>query len=158
MRSATTTGRAPGSIGSWQIIRASIGMSMEKGCPVLSPSRFVRSDIVNTDLTRRSFIVGTVCTCWTCAVIRSVDVDAKPRSQLLADVSPELELILTRGNLPPPKYEASTIKRESVWVTMRDGIRLRTDLYLPPVPKAPTIAMRTPYDRARYEKTFIVFA
>ena len=31
---------------------------------------------------------------------------------------------------------------------MRDGVRLRTDLYLPPVVPAPAIAVRTPYGRA----------
>ncbi len=107
-------------------------------------------------MTRRSFLSSSACACLACTLMRTMDASAA--SSRLTDSSADLNLILTRGNLPPPKFDASAIKRESVWVTMRDGIRLRTDLYLPPVPKAPTIAMRTPYARARYEKTFITFA
>jgi predicted acyl esterase len=69
------------------------------------------------------------------------------RTLLLAEVSPELERSLTQGTLPPPQFGASAVKCESVWVTMRDGNRLATDLYLPPVRPAPVIAMRTPYGR-----------
>ncbi len=39
------------------------------------------------------------------------------------------------------------VRRETIFVTMRDGIRLATDLYLPPVRPAPAIAVRTPYGR-----------
>lgn len=84
----------------------------------------------------------------------------------LANVSPDLERILTRGALrppllaPPPRFEVSQIRCETAWVTMRDGARLATDLYLPPVSPAPAIAMRTPYDRAaeRYVGVFFSFA
>ena len=37
---------------------------------------------------------------------------------------------------------------ETVLVSMRDGVRLATDLYLPPVRPAPVVAMRTPYGRS----------
>ncbi len=52
------------------------------------------------------------------------------------------------GGETPPSFDAAQIERRTVWVAMRDGVRLATDLYLPPVRPAPTIAMRTPYGRA----------
>jgi predicted acyl esterase len=67
--------------------------------------------------------------------------------QRLVDVSPELERLLTSGDLPPPRFTGSDIKCQTVWVTMRDGIRLATDLYLPPKIPAPVIVARTPYGR-----------
>lgn len=81
-------------------------------------------------------------------------------SRKLADIAPELERILTRGDLAPARFEAADIRRSTVWVTMRDGIRLATDIYLPPVSSAPTIAMRTPYDRANPKllDTFVALA
>ncbi|MGH8319613.1 MAG: CocE/NonD family hydrolase [Steroidobacteraceae bacterium] len=45
-------------------------------------------------------------------------------------------------------FDASQIARETVMVAMRDGIRLATDLYLPPRLPAPVVVMRTPYERA----------
>src|SRR5579872_4424425 len=65
----------------------------------------------------------------------------------LADESPELELILTKGSTPPARY--SEIARKTVSVTTRDGVRLATDLYLPPLKQAPAIAIRTPHGRAK---------
>jgi predicted acyl esterase len=47
-----------------------------------------------------------------------------------------------------PRFDASELRRETVFVEMRDGIRLATDLYVPPRTPAPAIAMRTPYGRA----------
>ncbi len=43
---------------------------------------------------------------------------------------------------------------------MRDGVRLATDLYLPPKLPAPAIALRTPYGRAsdKYVGVFLAFA
>lgn len=82
--------------------------------------------------------------------------------QRLVDAAPELERLLTRGDLPPPRFAASDIKRETVWVSMRDGVRLATDLHLPPVSPAPAIAVRTPYDRNSanygYLASFLSFA
>jgi predicted acyl esterase len=48
----------------------------------------------------------------------------------------------------PPQHEASQIHRETTLVAMRDGVRLATDLYLPPSLPAPAVVQRTPYGRA----------
>src|SRR5262249_40680723 len=74
-------------------------------------------------------------------------VDAQ--SALLSDVAPELAHVLARpAFLTPPRFDASAISVETVMVTMRDGVRLATDVWLPPVLPAPAIASRTPYERA----------
>jgi predicted acyl esterase len=78
--------------------------------------------------------------------------------QRLRDLAPELDLILTRGSDAPVAFEACDIHLETTWVRMRDGIRLATDLYLPPRPSAPTIAVRTPYGRSSRAETFVAFA
>ena len=46
-----------------------------------------------------------------------------------------------------PRFAAADIKLETVFVPMRDGVRLATDLYLPPQVPAPVVAVRTPYAR-----------
>jgi putative CocE/NonD family hydrolase len=61
----------------------------------------------------------------------------------------DLERMLIRGDLPAPQFSFSAIRCETVWVTMRDGVRLATDTYIPPVISAPVVAMRTPYGRDR---------
>lgn len=67
----------------------------------------------------------------------------------LSDIAPELARILKRNvALTPARYDVSEIHCETLMVPMRDGTKLATDLYLPPLEKAPAIAMRTPYDRA----------
>jgi uncharacterized protein len=65
-----------------------------------------------------------------------------------------------RGDDTQPRYAVSEIHCETVWVVMRDGVRLATDIYLPPSRPAPVIAMRTPYGRAldRLVGVFIAFA
>jgi len=68
-------------------------------------------------------------------------------SRRLVEVAPELDRILTQGGDTQPRFAVSDIRCETVWVTMRDGVRLATDVYLPPVRPAPTIAVRTPYGR-----------
>jgi len=73
----------------------------------------------------------------------------------LAEVSGELERILTSGSLPKAQFRVSEIKCTTVWVTMRDGVRLATDLYFPPVSRAPVVASRTPYGRGRDDKGFV---
>lgn len=70
--------------------------------------------------------------------------------QRLADIAPDLKRILESEPHTPARYEASAIRRETVFVTMRDGIRLATDLYLPPDLPAPAIAVRTPYERTQF--------
>ena len=57
-----------------------------------------------------------------------------------------------------PRYDESAIKRETVFVAMRDGIRLATDLYIPPVTPAPVIAMRTPYGRRKQDPSLMALA
>ena len=71
----------------------------------------------------------------------------------LGEVAPEVERSLTDiDNVPGSNIlnlcTVSAIRRETVWVTMRDGIRLATDIYLPPRHPAPAIAVRTPYGRS----------
>lgn len=82
----------------------------------------------------------------------------------LGDIAPQLRDILTRNSGDPkatPQFAESQIRRATVWVAMRDGIKLATDLYLPPVLPAPAIAARTPYGRARaggHVQTLLAFA
>lgn len=79
----------------------------------------------------------------------------------LTAVAPELERILTLGGAvsgTAPRFSDTEIRRETVWVTMRDGVRLATDLYLPPSTPAPAIAFRTPYGRTQRAQTFNSFA
>ena len=65
-------------------------------------------------------------------------------SPRLVDVAPELEALLNGGSGAPPRYAREEIRRETVQVTMRDGIRLATDVYLPPALPAPVVVVRTP--------------
>jgi len=75
-------------------------------------------------------------------------MDAFQKSRPLAEVAPGLARILKRSViLTPAAFAVSDIRCESVMVTMRDGVRLATDLYLPPTLPAPAIAVRTPYGR-----------
>jgi len=64
-------------------------------------------------------------------------------------LSRNIEALLERGPLPPAKHGVADIQYRTVIVTMRDGVRLATDLYLPPQLPAPVIVMRTPYLRDR---------
>jgi uncharacterized protein len=72
----------------------------------------------------------------------------------------ELERLLTRGDLTAPQYEVTAVRCETVMVVMRDGVRLATDVYLPPIMPAPVVAMRTPYGRATDNNVaaFLAFA
>jgi predicted acyl esterase len=69
-------------------------------------------------------------------------------SPRLAEAAPALERILTHGIEVAQRIDTLEIRRETVWVAARDGVRLATDLYVPPNTPAPAIAMRTPYGRA----------
>lgn len=72
------------------------------------------------------------------------------RIQRLADAAPNLYRILRRSLiLTPARFAVSEIRCETIKVTMRDGVHLATDVYLPPHVPAPTIAVRTPYSRGR---------
>lgn len=50
----------------------------------------------------------------------------------------------------PTLYEEDAIRQDTLFVTMRDGIRLAAHLHLPPKTPAPVIAVRSPYGKARY--------
>lgn len=70
-------------------------------------------------------------------------------SQRLSRVAPELErALIEREPFSPARFTADEIRRETIWMPMRDGVRLATDLYLPPQLPAPAVAMRTTYARA----------
>jgi predicted acyl esterase len=88
------------------------------------------------------------------------DETARCGSQRLLDVAPELERTLMHGDTHSPLFERAQIKRETIWVAMRDGVRLATDLHLPPKLPAPVIALRTPYGRAadKFANVFPVLA
>jgi uncharacterized protein len=53
---------------------------------------------------------------------------------------------------PPARFEVEI--RESVWVPMRDGVRLSTDLYFPTgvTDRLPVIMIRTPYDKRAHRR------
>jgi uncharacterized protein len=66
----------------------------------------------------------------------------------LDEVAPEFtELLRNPGRMASPDFAVPEIKVRTVMVPMRDGIRLATDVYLPPKLPAPTVVMRTPYER-----------
>jgi hypothetical protein len=66
----------------------------------------------------------------------------------LRDVDPELDRVLRDGDfMPPPQFRAASIECRTVQVPMRDGVKLSTDLYLPPKLPAPVVVVRTPYGR-----------
>ncbi len=70
------------------------------------------------------------------------------KSGRLEDVAPELAELLRRPErLPAPQFTVPDITVETVMVPMRDGVRLATDVYLPPKVPAPAIVTRTPYER-----------
>lgn len=63
-------------------------------------------------------------------------------------VSDDLQYALKSKDVrTPAQFAAADVKIETVFVTMRDGVKLATDLYLPPKTPAPVIAVRTPYGR-----------
>jgi uncharacterized protein len=76
----------------------------------------------------------------------------------LADVGSELAAILSGTRATPVRYSGEQIGLQSVWVAMRDGTRLATDVYQPPVERAPAIAVRTPYGRRTLADTFLSLA
>lgn len=68
---------------------------------------------------------------------------------------PNFAVILGGEVVTPAPHPESAIRRETQWVTMRDGIHLAAHLYFPPVTPAPCIAVRTPYGPASYEEISI---
>jgi predicted acyl esterase len=70
------------------------------------------------------------------------------RSGRLDEVAPEFaELLRQPARMAAPDFQVPEITVTTVMVPMRDGIRLATDLYLPPNGPAPVVVMRTPYER-----------
>ncbi|MEV0800409.1 CocE/NonD family hydrolase [Kribbella sp. NPDC050281] len=63
-------------------------------------------------------------------------------------VSDDLQYALRSKDVrTPAQFAAADVTIETVNVSMRDGVKLATDLYLPPKTPAPVIAVRTPYGR-----------
>ena len=72
----------------------------------------------------------------------------KIASGRLDEVAPEFAQLLRQPDrMAEPKFTVPDIKIATVMVPMRDGIRLATDVYLPPELPAPVVVMRTPYER-----------
>jgi uncharacterized protein len=69
-------------------------------------------------------------------------------SRRLDDVAPEFtELLRQPARMASPQFTVPEVNVTTVMVPMRDGIRLATDVYLPPTLPAPAVVMRTPYER-----------
>jgi uncharacterized protein len=77
-----------------------------------------------------------------------VQPPAQSAPHTLAAAAPDLETLLMCPGGVPGRFALSDIRKVTVWVTMHDGVRLATDLYLPPSVPAPAVAARTPYGRA----------
>ena len=66
----------------------------------------------------------------------------------LDEVAPVLaELLRQPAKMASPEFTVPEVKVETVMIPMRDGVRLATDVYLPPKLPAPVVVMRTPYER-----------
>ena len=81
----------------------------------------------------------------------------------LAEVAPDLERLLAREHQEPESpapFAEAELRRETVRIPARDGVRLATDLYFPPILPAPVVAIRTPYGRAsdRRARLSVAFA
>jgi uncharacterized protein len=76
----------------------------------------------------------------------------------LVDAAPAFAAALSDTTKTATLYEESAIKRETIRMAMRDGIRLATDLYIPPAVPAPVIAMRTPYGRGKHHESLMALA
>jgi predicted acyl esterase len=80
------------------------------------------------------------------------------QSNRLVETAPDLQAILSHGKFPSSGAANSEIRRETTWVSMRDGIRLATEIYFPVHCPAPVIASRTPYGRAMFDESFVTLA
>jgi uncharacterized protein len=73
---------------------------------------------------------------------------AEIASGRLDEVAPDFARLLQQPTrMSDPQFTVPDIKVSTVMVPMRDGVRLATDLYLPPRTPAPAVVMRTPYER-----------
>ena len=72
----------------------------------------------------------------------------KVASGRLDEVAPEFAGLLRQPDrMAEPTFTVPDITVATVMVPMRDGIRLATDVYVPPALPAPVVVMRTPYYR-----------
>lgn len=79
----------------------------------------------------------------------SNDSQIRRASDHLVEVCPRLDSALKRSAIHTPAWFAPhQIGCTTQMIVARDGVRLATDVYLPPRLTAPTIVMRTPYGRA----------
>lgn len=76
----------------------------------------------------------------------------------LADAAPEFLAVLAAGRPARVRHPADAIELQTTMVPMRDGVRLATDVYLPPAASAPAIAIRTPYGRATLGEAYLALA
>jgi predicted acyl esterase len=67
------------------------------------------------------------------------------------DVPPVLHRLLESGE----RYPDPAITQTTVWVTMRDGVRLATEIYSPPKLPAPVALVRTPYVRQARAQAYL---
>jgi predicted acyl esterase len=77
------------------------------------------------------------------------------KAALLRDADPAIENALSTGVLPPWRYAVSEISCETRMLAARDGVRLATDIYRPPLDPAPCIVVRSPYGRSREDRGFL---
>src|SRR5690606_12964083 len=68
-------------------------------------------------------------------------------SRRLTEIAPGFARILTDCDVVTPSQTLEHVRCHTVRVSMRDGIELATDVYLPPRLPAPAVAIRTPYGR-----------
>lgn len=78
--------------------------------------------------------------------------------RLLADVAPGFRAVLQGERQARVTHPPESVRLETTWVSMRDGVRLATDLYLPPATPAPAIVVRTPYGRATLRDVYRALA
>jgi uncharacterized protein len=82
----------------------------------------------------------------------------KPFDVQLQSASPQLEALLNADQDSAPRYPAAQVTVSTQPVPMRDGARLATDVYMPPVASGPVLLTRTPYGRKTFEKGWIAYA
>jgi len=86
---------------------------------------------------------------------------SRERSHYVLSVrTPELERALKGALDSGAAFTTDVIRRETVRMGTRDGTSLATDIYRPPLARAPVIAVRTPYGRAhqKFVDVFFTFA
>ena len=82
----------------------------------------------------------------------------KPFDVRLQSASPRLEALLNADQDSAPRFPAAQVTVSTHLVSMRDGARLATDVYMPPVASAPVLLTRTPYGRKSFEAGWLAYA